>query len=149
MVDAEQQPLLRDASHSTLDANETQGNDVEEDEAIAVPKEPDTKALVVTLGSVWIGVFLAALDATIVATLSGPISTSFKSFKLLSWLATAYLIANAALQPLSGRLTDIYSRRTGLIFSNAFFALGNLICGLAQSEWMIILGRIVAGMGGG
>lgn len=89
------------------------------------------------------------LDSTIIATLSAPISTSFNSLSLLSWLASAYLIANAALQPLSGRLTDILSRRTGLIFSNIFFALGNLICGLAQEEWVIILGRVVAGMGGG
>jgi MFS family permease len=46
-------------------------------------------------------------------------------------------------------LTDIYSRRWGLVFSNIFFALGNLICGLAQTQWAIILGRVVAGVGGG
>ena len=89
------------------------------------------------------------LDSTIIATLTAPISTSFNSLSLLSWLASAYLIANAALQPLSGRLTDILSRRTGLIFSNVCFAIGNLICGLATREWVIILGRVVAGMGGG
>lgn len=83
------------------------------------------------------------------ATLATPISDSFNSFTLLSWLASAYLIANAALQPLSGRLTDIFSRRAGLVFSNVFFALGNLICGLAQSEWIMIFGRVVAGIGGG
>lgn len=88
-------------------------------------------------------------DTTIVATLSAPISSSFNSFSLLSWLATSYLISSAACQPLSGRLTDIYSRRWGLVFSNAVFALGNLICGLAKTEWAIILGRVVAGIGGG
>lgn len=67
----------------------------------------------------------------------------------MSWLASAYLIANAALQPLSGRLTDIYGRKAGLIFSNVFFAAGNLICGLARHQWVMILGRVVAGMGGG
>jgi len=46
-------------------------------------------------------------------------------------------------------LTDIFSRRTGLIFSNIFFAAGNLICGLAKDQWVVILGRVVAGMGGG
>lgn len=46
-------------------------------------------------------------------------------------------------------MTDIYSRRAGLIFSNVFFAAGNLICGLAKSEWVILLGRIVSGIGGG
>lgn len=88
-------------------------------------------------------------DTTIVATLTVPISSSFHSLSLLSWLATAYLISNAAFQPISGRLTDIYSRRAGLIFSNIFFAAGNLICGLAKDEWVILLGRIVSGIGGG
>lgn len=46
-------------------------------------------------------------------------------------------------------MTDIYSRRWGLVVSNVFFALGNLICGLANAQWSIILGRVVAGMGGG
>lgn len=90
-----------------------------------------------------------AEDTTIVATLTAPISSSFHSLSLLSWLATSYLVSNAAFQPLSGRLTDIFSRRTGLVLSNIFFAAGNVICGLAKSEWTIILGRVVAGIGGG
>ena len=90
-----------------------------------------------------------ALDSTIIATLSAPISTSFDSLSLLSWLASAYFIANAALQPLSGKLTDIFGRKNGLLFSNLFFAVGNLICGLAKTESVMIIGRVVAGMGGG
>ncbi|KAF2091338.1 MFS general substrate transporter, partial [Saccharata proteae CBS 121410] len=112
-------------------------------------KEPSTTRLLLTMGCIWVGVFLAALDSTIIATLSAPISDSFNSFTLFSWLASAYLIANAAIQPLSGRLTDIFSRRTGLVISNILFAAGNLICGLAKTEWVMIFGRVVAGMGGG
>ena len=89
------------------------------------------------------------VDSTIIATLAAPISSSFDSQSLLSWLASAYLIANAACQPLSGRLTDIFGRGTGLVFSNVFFAAGNLICGLAKSEWVMIFGRVISGMGGG
>lgn len=88
-------------------------------------------------------------DSTIVATLSGPISASFNSFTLFSWLASGYLITNAAFQPLSGKLTDIYGRRAGLVFASTFFAIGTLMCGLATEEWVIILGRLVAGAGGG
>ena len=101
------------------------------------------------MGPCYIGSFLAALDSTIVATLSGPISDEFKSFTLLSWLASAYLISNAATQPLSGRLTDIYGRRNGLLVAYVLFAIGNLICGLARSEVVMLIGRVVAGMGGG
>ncbi len=78
---------------------------------------------------------------------SAPISSEFKSLSLLSWLATSYLIANAACQPLSGRLTDIFGRGPGLLFSNLAFAAGNLVCGLAKDEYTIIIGRVVAGIG--
>ena len=84
-----------------------------------------------------------------VATLTAPISSEFDSLSLLSWLASGYLIANAACQPLSGKLTDIFSRRYGLVFSNIFFAVGTLICGLAQSAEVVIAGRVIAGIGGG
>ncbi|WZH40738.1 LOW QUALITY PROTEIN: major facilitator superfamily domain-containing protein [Fusarium acuminatum] len=108
-----------------------------------------TRYLAVVFGSVFIGVFLAALDTTIVATLSVPISDSFGSLNLVSWLGSSYLIANAACQPLSGRLTDIFSRRSGLIVCNILFGIGTLACGLATSKWVLLAGRIVAGMGGG
>lgn len=83
------------------------------------------------------------------ATLAAPIATNFNSLSTLAWLGTAFLIGQATAQPLSGKLTDIYSRRSGLIFSNVLFGLGNLACGFASSEWMMILGRIIAGIGGG
>ncbi|OAL23928.1 hypothetical protein AYO20_10840 [Fonsecaea nubica] len=122
---------------------------VTEADEIAVAEEPSTKKLVAIMAATWIGVFFAALDTTIVATLTAPISSSFNSLSLLSWLATGYLIANSACQPLSGKLTDIFSRRWGLIFSNIFFGAGTLLCGLAPSAGAIIAGRIVAGVGGG
>jgi MFS family permease len=138
----EETPLLSD------DPPKPSSEDPDAEETVLVD-EPSTKRLVVILGSIYVGVFLAALDSTVIATLSAPISTSFNSLSLLSWLASAYLIANSACQPLAGRLTDIFSRRTGLVVSNVLFAAGNLICGLAESQWGMIVGRVVAGMGGG
>ncbi|KAG6152263.1 hypothetical protein E4U37_004026 [Claviceps purpurea] len=112
-------------------------------------KEESFGKLALIMGTTWIGVFLGAVDSTIIATLSAPIASEFKSLRLLSWLATAYLISNAACQPISGRLTDIFGRGPGLVFSNVVFAAGNLICGLAQDEKTMIFGRVVAGIGGG
>lgn len=83
------------------------------------------------------------------ATLASPISRNFHSSTLLSWIATGYLIANAAFQPLSGKMSDIYGRKAGIIFASGFFSVGTLICGLAQNAPMMILGRVVAGTGGG
>lgn len=116
--------------------------------ALAQEDEWSTLKLSITLGSAYVGVFLAAMDSTIIATLSAPISNSFNSFTLLSWLASAYLIANAGFQPISGKLSDIFGRRPCLLAANVFFAAGNLICGLANDEWVIILGRVISGIGG-
>ncbi|MCJ1352741.1 MAG: hypothetical protein MMC33_002725 [Icmadophila ericetorum] len=151
----ERDPLL--GNHKTIDNGTIEAahssptaEDVDDSEdAPLLPDEPTTKQLLVAMSSIWLGSFLAALDVTIIATLSAPISASFHSLQLLSWLASGYLIANAAFQPLSGKLTDIFSRRTGLLFANVFFGVGNLICGLAREEWVMIFGRVVSGVGGG
>ncbi|RSM15862.1 hypothetical protein CDV31_004804 [Fusarium ambrosium] len=118
-------------------------------QTVVAVEEPSNRYLFVVFGSVFIGVFLAALDTTIVATLSVPISNCFGSLSLVSWLGSSYLVANAACQPLSGRLTDIFSRRSGLVGCNILFGLGTLMCGLATSKWVLLAGRVVAGMGGG
>jgi MFS family permease len=86
---------------------------------------------------------------TIVATLITPISADFKSMTLLSWFASSYLIASAASQPLAGKLTDIFGRRSGLILSNVCFGAGCLMCGLSQNEVVMIAGRALSGVGGG
>lgn len=111
--------------------------------------EPTNSQLLWIMSGVYLGSFIAALDSTLVATLSAPISASFGSMSVLSWLASAYFIANAVSQPLSGKLTDIYGRAAGLIFCNIFFAIGNLICALAGTAWVMVLGRVIAGIGGG
>ena len=122
---------------------------VQDGEAVILAAPESATRLWLILGTAYVGVFFGAVDASIIATLSGPISSEFRSLSLLSWIATAYLIANAACQPLSGRLTDIFGRGNGLVFSNVMFAVGNAICGFAQGEGTMILGRVVAGVGGG
>lgn len=83
------------------------------------------------------------------ATISGPISASYGSFSKLSWIQTTFPIGASVSQPLSGHLTDIYGRRKGLVVCYALFATGTLLCGLAPSLWVFLLGRIVEGLGGG
>lgn len=115
----------------------------------STPDELSSAQLAIILGSTYLGIILAALDRIMVATLTASICASYNSLSLLAWLASAYFIANSVLQPLAGKLTDIYGRRAGLVFCNVLFCVGNLICGLGKSEAVIILGRVVAGLGGG
>lgn len=143
----ERAPLLG-PGHGPTERQQRQQQQQDEEQTVVITEVSGAR-LWVTLAAVYLGVFLGAIDTTIIATLSAPISSEFRSLSLLSWLAAAYLIANAACQPVSGRLTDIFGRGAGLVFSNIFFAAGNLICGLAQSSNIMILGRVVAGVGGG
>lgn len=118
-------------------------------EKTIIVAEPPLGRLLFIMSTAWFGVFLGAADTTVIATLSAPISSEFGSLSLLSWLATGYLISNAAVQPISGRLTDIFGRGPGLVVSNLVFAAGNLMCGLAKDQGTIIAGRVIAGIGGG
>ena len=111
-----------------LEAIPARSEDVNRGDATPVPKEATTVQLLCITRAVYLGAFVAALRANVVATLSGPISASFGSMSLLSRLAS-YFIANAASQPLSGRSTDIYGGKAGFIFCKTSFAIGNLICG--------------------
>lgn len=142
----ENTPLISDSRPQTTTAA---GDNDDEEERTVLAAEVSATRLWIILGTTWIGVFLGAIDSTVFATLSGPISSEFRSGSIFSWLATAYLIANAACQPISGRLTDIFGRGPGLVLSNVLFAAGNLICGLAGDQYTMILGRVVAGVGGG
>ncbi|KAH7253684.1 major facilitator superfamily domain-containing protein [Fusarium redolens] len=121
----------------------------QDDETTIISKELSFPRLAMILSTAWLGVFLGAADTTVIATLSAQISSEFNSLSLLSWLATAYLIANSISQPISGRLTDIFGRGPGLAFCNVAFAIGNLICGVATSQRVMVLGRVIAGIGGG
>lgn len=105
--------------------------------------------LLVALSFTWIGSFLGSLDSTLTTTVSATIASEFKSLTLISWLGSAYLIALAATQPLSGKLSDIFGRRSSLILCAFIFVLGSLTCGLATSEVTIIFGRVLSGIGGG
>ncbi|KAK9467262.1 major facilitator superfamily domain-containing protein [Lipomyces arxii] len=108
----------------------------------------ETNQVAIVFCSLYIGVFLAALDGTVVATLLAHISSEFHEFRSVSWVATAYLITVAACQPLYGKLSDILGRKTLLIFSNATFAVGCVFCGIANNIWFLVFARIIAGVGG-
>ncbi|KAF7511206.1 hypothetical protein GJ744_005103 [Endocarpon pusillum] len=149
----EETRLLENEDHHVDNVSQENGhshqNDGQGTDNVPLTRQASTRELLAVLAATWVGLFFAALDATIIATLTTPISSEFRSLSLLSWLVSAYLIANAACQPVAGKLTDIFSRRNGLIFSNVLFGTGCLICGLARNEWVMITGRVVSGIGGG
>ncbi|EIW72535.1 hypothetical protein TREMEDRAFT_26050 [Tremella mesenterica DSM 1558] len=94
-------------------------------------------------------VFLAAFDGTIVSTLLGPISSSFKATNLASWLGTSYLLSVCCFTPIYGRLCNIIGRQASMLLALGLFSIGNIGCGFAPNMGALITARAIAGMGGG
>ncbi|KAJ1655693.1 hypothetical protein IWQ61_004605 [Dispira simplex] len=94
------------------------------------------------------GAFLTYLDMTIVATALPVIGAELQSFGDISWVASSYLLTSTALQPLYGKLADIFGRLPVLMFALVTFLVGCTICGVAQSMLLLILARGLSGIGG-
>jgi EmrB/QacA subfamily drug resistance transporter len=101
------------------------------------------------LMSLMLTMFLAALDQTIVATALPTIGRQFQDVSSLSWVITAYLLASTAVAPVFGTLSDIYGRRAMIITALSLFIAGSIVCGLAPSMPVLIIGRGLQGLGGG
>ncbi|HEU4614613.1 MAG TPA: MDR family MFS transporter [Kofleriaceae bacterium] len=95
-----------------------------------------------------LGLLLAALDQTIVAT-AGPFIQRDLSIDpgLYVWITTGYLVASTVLVPIYGKLSDIYGRRRILLIAIGIFLLGSFACGIAQSATQLITYRAVQGIG--
>ncbi len=94
-------------------------------------------------------VFMGSLDSTILAGGLPTIGRELGQVHNLPWLITAYLIANTAVTPLYGKISDIYGRRTTLLIAIGLYMLGSLVCALAPNMFVLILGRVLHGLGGG
>lgn len=110
-----------------------------------IPEDTAVRMLTIQLA-----VFLAALDMTIVSTALPTMAAYFNATESgYSWMASSYLLANAACIPLWGKISDIWGRKPILLLANAIFLVGSLICALATKLTMILAGRAIQGVGGG
>src|SRR6476659_5391899 len=92
---------------------------------------------------------LAALDNTIVATALPTIVGELGGLQHISWVTSAYLLAQTAVTPLYGKLGDLYGRKRVLQSAIVLFLFGSALCGLAQSMDQLIAFRAIQGLGGG
>ncbi|WP_420596689.1 MDR family MFS transporter [Deinococcus sp.] len=91
---------------------------------------PQQTKMLILIGTL-LGLFLAALDQTIVATSLPRIVADLQGLNLYSWVTTAYLLASTAMVPIYGKLSDIYGRKPVLMFGIVVFLLGSALCGSA------------------
>ena len=101
------------------------------------------------LGAVLLGIFLAALDQTIVGTALPTIVTDLQGNDVYVWAFTAYLLTSTVSGPLYGKLSDIYGRRPIFLIGVSIFLIGSLLCGLSQEMWQFLLFRGIQGLGAG
>jgi EmrB/QacA subfamily drug resistance transporter len=101
-----------------------------------------------TLMGILLGLLLAALDQTIVATAGPAIQVDLGiEPTLYPWLTTSYMVASTVMVPIYGKLSDLFGRRRILAIGIAVFLLGSLLSGLALSALQLILARAVQGVG--
>jgi EmrB/QacA subfamily drug resistance transporter len=107
------------------------------------------RRILVILSALMLGMALAALDQTIVATALPTIAGDLHGLNHLSWVVTAYLLATCISTPLWGKLGDLYGRKSLFQLSIVIFLVGSMLSGLSQSMFELIAFRAIQGIGAG
>jgi len=107
------------------------------------------RQILVVLSGLLLGMFLAALDQTIVSTAMRTIADQLNGQTAQAWVTTAYLITSTISTPLYGKLSDQYGRKPFYLFAIVIFVVGSVLCGLAQSIYELAAYRAVQGLGAG
>src|SRR5450631_2677502 len=107
------------------------------------------RRLLVIIGALLLGLLLAALDQTIVATALPTIAGDLHGLSHISWVVTAYILASTASTPLWGKLGDQYGRKIFFQAAIVIFLVGSVLAGLSTSILELIVFRAVQGIGGG
>src|SRR5687768_14572699 len=109
---------------------------------------PSTKRVVVTAG-ILLGMFLGALETTVVSTAMPTVVASLGGLEIYSWVFSAYLLTSTVTVPLWGKLSDLYGRRRFYVLCVALFFLGSIACGVSQSMGQLVGFRAIQGLGAG
>ncbi|KAL8651875.1 MAG: hypothetical protein Q9210_003011 [Variospora velana] len=145
----------------TDDPGKHGGDEESQDHVTEYQGMPEVKEkLKYILPAVAIGIFLAAADQTLIVTMYGKIGSDLEALNKTSWVSTAgsviltwqipsYFLTLTSFQPLYGKLSDIFGRKSALLFGYAIFGIGCLFCGLARNMNELIAARAFAGIGGG
>ncbi|HET7616441.1 MAG TPA: MDR family MFS transporter, partial [Bacillales bacterium] len=101
------------------------------------------------LASLIIAMFMAAIEGTIVATAMPKIVGDLGGFSLYSWVFSAFLLMQAVTTLIYGKLSDLFGRKPVFMFGVLVFLVGSLLCGFSTSMLMLIVFRLIQGIGAG
>jgi EmrB/QacA subfamily drug resistance transporter len=133
----------------------TRSSAAERRDARAAAAAPDESGLfthrqiLTILGGLVLGMFLAALDQTVVSTAIRTIADDLHGYDLQAWATTAFLITSTISTPLYGKLSDLYGRRPFYLFAIGIFVVGSMLCGLSTSMYELAAFRALQGIGAG
>src|SRR5512139_2277156 len=115
-----------------------------------IPPTPVSRRrrVAITAG-VMTGMFIAALEATVIGTAMPTVIASLGGLAHYSWVFSAYLLTSTASVPIWGRLSDLYGRRRMYLLAVAAFLLGSMACGTSTTMLQLIAARAVQGLGAG
>ncbi|GAX89415.1 MDR family MFS transporter [Effusibacillus lacus] len=112
-------------------------------------KRSDGSKLGFVVAGLLLGILIAAMDNTIVATAMGTIVADLGGLDKFVWVTSAYMVTEMAGMPIFGKLSDMYGRKRFFIFGLSMFLLGSVLCGTAQSIEQLSIYRAIQGIGGG
>lgn len=122
--------------------------------AIARPAGPPAafeltrREKVFTIVGTLLGLLLAALDQTIVATAGPAMQRDLQiAPSLYPWITTAYLVASTVMVPVYGKLSDLFGRKPILLVGIVLFLIGSLACGLSPTTMTLLASRALQGIG--
>jgi EmrB/QacA subfamily drug resistance transporter len=107
------------------------------------------RQILVIMSGLMLGMFLAALDQTIVTTALTRISEDFHRLNLYNWVVTSYLLTSTVTTPLYGKISDLFGRKAIFQFAIVLFLAGSALSGLSGSMLQLILFRGIQGLGAG
>ena len=105
--------------------------------------------MAVVTAAAMLGMFLAAIDSTVVSTAMPTAVAQLGGLSIFSWVFSVYMLTSTTSVPIFGRLCDIYGRKPLYILGIVVFMLGSALCGQAQSMSQLIVFRGVQGIGAG
>jgi EmrB/QacA subfamily drug resistance transporter len=107
------------------------------------------RQILIVFSGLMLGMFLAALDQTIVGTALPTIVNSLHGLNHMSWVVTAYLLTSTISTPLYGKLSDQFGRKGLFQFAIVIFLVGSVLSGVSQNMGQLIAFRGVQGLGAG
>jgi EmrB/QacA subfamily drug resistance transporter len=107
------------------------------------------RQIMLVLSGLLLGMFLAALDQTIVSAAMRTIADRLNGQTNQAWATTAYLVTSTVSTPLYGKLSDLYGRKRFYLFAISIFLVGSALCGLSQSMIQLAAFRAIQGIGAG